>query len=152
MKAWGPLAALLVILAAAAAVLSTTQGQRRSAVETTNSTRETVFTQMQRFAETQLQLTRVDCGEVMTVTPDTPCYVTDLSGSDIQQAMAEQTEARQLTRWRDDYGTLGAGFAWRDTSWRLGVVYERTDSADLEGRPEIQSRKGFVIVTIDTLE
>lgn len=144
MKAW-PLVALL-----GAAVLAGGVMQRKSTMSASAPGREAVFAQMQRFAETQLKLTKIECGEITTVTPDTPCYVTDLSGPEVQKALAAQTQSQQVTRWRDDYGTLGAEFAWQDSPWVMGVVYTRSDLADFEGRPDIRAHKGLVHVIIDT--
>lgn len=113
--------------------------------------REQVYAEMKTFAEQKLGLTAVPCGELPIVTPDTPCYVTDLKAAEVRARLDGDDALRPLGGWRDDYGVTSGKFAWRDSAWKFGVVYARADLEDYQERPDIRDREGLVHIVINAL-
>lgn len=113
--------------------------------------RNQVYAEMKAFAAEKLQLKEVPCGDLPTVTPDTPCYVTDLKAQQVRDLLDSETDLRRQTGWRNDYGVTGSTFAWRGTSWSFGIVYALANLEDYQERPDIRDHEGLVHIIIDTL-
>lgn len=141
---------LVSVLATAAVAAATVLQGRGPITNMSTPSREAAYTEMQAFAEGRLKLQRVECGDIMTISPDEPCYVTDLKPGDVRRALTNRPELQPLTGWRDDYGVLSAGFGWKNGPWRMGVVYGRASASDFGDRPDIQKHAGMVAITIDT--
>lgn len=113
--------------------------------------RAQIYAEMKAFAGQKLQLKAVPCGELPLVTPDTPCYVTELKAAQVREILEDEKTLHRKTGWRDDYGVTGTTFAWRNTGWSFGIVYARADLEDYREREDIRDHEGLIHIIIDTL-
>lgn len=140
------LAGIVALVGLTAVALS----QRNPSMNTANPvTKDQAYSDMVAFAEEHLKLKRIQCGDIASVRPDTPCFVTDLTPEELPGALERLPEIDPVTHWRDDYGVMSAGFAWKDTPYELGVVYARATLEDFNDRADVKGHKGVVTIAID---